>query len=56
MPDCDVILSNTSNDNYQSLALVFKKVMFAYQNSVLLDGVLFCQSYFYFVSFCHLRC
>ena len=40
MPDFDIIFSNSS-DIYKSLALVFKKDMFACQDSVLPDGFLF---------------
>ena len=49
MPDCDIIFSNSSN-NYKDLALVFKKDMFACQDSVLLDEFLFVK----LLSFCHL--
>ena len=47
MPDSDIIFSNSS-DNYKSLALVFKKDMFACHDSVLLDGFLFVK----LLSFC----
>ena len=49
MPDCDIIFSNSSN-NYKNVALVFKKDMFACQDSVLLDEFLFVK----LLSFCHL--
>ena len=48
MPDFDIIFSNSS-DIYKSLALVFKKDMFACQDSVLPDGFLFVK----LLSFCH---
>ena len=47
MPDSEIIFSNSS-DNYKSLALVFKKGMFACQDSVLLDEFLFVK----LLSFC----
>ena len=40
MQDSDII-SRNSSDDYKSLPLVFKKDMFAFQASVLLDGFLF---------------
>ena len=54
MPDCDIIFSNSSN-NYKNLALVFKKDMFACQDSVLLDEFLL-SSYFHFAIYPHLSC